>query len=70
MLEDERDMASVVGGLRLVDRLFAAEPLACFVAPESPYLGKSDEVLIEIARQAVGLGIRSAHAEWGATRSR
>ena len=59
LLGDERDMASVVGGLRLVDRIFAAEPLAGYVTPDEPYLGKSDEELAAFARQIVGLGIHT-----------
>ena len=52
MLSDERDLAALIGGMRLADRIFAAEPLARYVIqdPDTSYRAVSDEQLVEIIR--------------------
>jgi choline dehydrogenase len=59
MLGDDRDMAALVGGLRLVDRIFAAAPLARFVTEDSSYRAMSDEQVMEVIRHSASLGMHT-----------
>jgi len=59
MLADPRDVASIVGGLRLCDRIFDAAPLARFVTQDTSYRGLSDEQLVEVIRNYAQLGMHT-----------
>lgn len=59
MLADDRDLAAIVGGLRLVDRIFAAPSLSRYVAQDTSYTSMSDDELVQIIRHSAQLGMHT-----------
>jgi choline dehydrogenase len=61
LLADERDMATLVRSIRLIERIFAAPSLApSVVGPSAPFVGAASERNLEtIIREHAGLGLHA-----------
>jgi choline dehydrogenase len=61
LLADERDMATLVRSIRLIERIFAAPSLApSVVGPSAPFMGGASERNLEtIIRDHAGLGLHA-----------
>lgn len=59
MLDDDEDVQALIGGLRLVDRIFAASSLAKYVSGGIAYTDMPDEMLVEILRLGSQLGMHT-----------
>jgi choline dehydrogenase len=61
MLQDDRDVASLVGGLRLADEIFAAPAFAPYISDsdESSYARMTDEQLTEVLKHSAMLAMHT-----------